>query len=223
MRHALAPVLLRLSAGDDLEAPPLILQLRINRGSRPSSYSKGVGLVTPMKSRSQQMMHPPSATDLNKSEETVEAQTASRESHRASKRQSSMSASGNSLAASRQSGTPTFGCSEALLSPDDILNQLKLTSADPTRWMRRIFRKYGVPYVLVCGKVRATQMQYHLLLDRITCSPSTNSRGNEIDKDLARSPRARGGSPSKSSVEERVTQMLGRTGPRQTKPTSAGN
>ena len=169
------------------------------------------------------MMHPPGAQDSNKSEETAEPKTVSCESHRSSKQHSSMSVGGNSMTASRDCGTPTFGYSEALLSPDDILNRLKLTSADPTKWMRRTFKKYGVPYVLVCGKVRATQMQYLLLLQRITCSPSANSRGKKINKDVARPPRAGGGSPTKSSVEGRVMQMLGRTSPRKTRPTSAEN
>ena len=107
--------------------------------------------------------------------------------------------------------TLTAGHDEFLLTPRDILSRLSMTSAEPTKWMRRIFDKYGVPYVYACGKMRATEAQYQMLLEKITCSPSVavGRTAFTISEDQSRS--ATSGSTSKNSVQERVTQMLRRT------------
>ena len=77
-------------------------------------------------------------------------------------------------------GTPTAGKAPAssecrtatLLTPRDVLSRLNMNSTDPAKWMRRTFVKHGVPYIHACGKLRATEAQYQLLLEKITCSPS---------------------------------------------------
>lgn len=61
---------------------------------------------------------------------------------------------------------------DALLKPNDILARLRMKSTDPAKWMRHTFNKHGVPYLRVYGKLRATEEQYRLLLDKITCYPS---------------------------------------------------
>lgn len=92
-------------------------------------------------------------------------------------RRSAETAAGERVAVSDSDGgrmshrAPTAGRSDTLLTPREILSRLKMTSADPTKWMRRTFAKHGVPSVHTCGKMRATEAQYQLLLERITCSP----------------------------------------------------
>ncbi|WP_375196718.1 hypothetical protein [Sphingobium sp.] len=103
--------------------------------------------------------------------------------------------------------TPTA----TLLTPRDILSRLNMHSTDPAKWMRRTFVKHGVPYIHACGKMRATESQYQLLLEKITCSPSVpvGRTGFTIFEEQSRS--ATNGSSSRSSVQERVTAMLRRT------------
>jgi hypothetical protein len=64
----------------------------------------------------------------------------------------------------------SHGCAAAglkpLLTPRDILARFSMTSTEPTKWMRRIFKKHGVPYVHACGQIRATEEQYQLLLEK---------------------------------------------------------
>lgn len=178
---------------------------------------KKVGFVMSMENPSHAKGYPPSAVASIKSKETATTRTAAAVSYEASKQQSSISAARNGTGVALSSDQylhcirPTTGSNESLLSPGDILTRLKITSADSAKWMRRIFKKHGVPYVLVCGKIRATETQYCVLLERITCSPSADTEGDEFRTHDARPHRAEGGSPSKSSVDERVTQMLGRT------------
>ncbi|WP_255326250.1 hypothetical protein [Sphingobium sp. EM0848] len=86
-----------------------------------------------------------------------------------------------------------------------------MTSTEPTKWMRRTFDKYGVPYVHVCGKMRATEAQYQMLLEKITCSPSVAVGRTAFTISEERSRSATSKSSSKNSVQERVTQMLRRT------------
>ncbi|WP_234703186.1 hypothetical protein [Sphingobium chlorophenolicum] len=100
---------------------------------------------------------------------------------------------------------------ERLLTPRDILSRLSMTSAEPTKWMRRIFNKHGVPYVHACGKMRATEEQYQLLLEKITCSPSAPVGRTAFTISEAQSRSATSRSSSKNSVQEQVTQMLRRT------------
>jgi hypothetical protein len=104
-----------------------------------------------------------------------------------------------------------IGTGGSLLTPRDILSRLGMTSADPAKWMRRTFTKLGVPYVHACGKTRATEAQYQLLLEKITCSPSAPVGKTVFITSVERSRSATSGSRSKSSVQERVTQMLHRT------------
>jgi hypothetical protein len=52
---------------------------------------------------------------------------------------------------------------ETLLTPKDILARLAMTSTDPAKWMRRTFKKHGVPFVHVGGKLRASEAQFRLL------------------------------------------------------------
>lgn len=99
----------------------------------------------------------------------------------------------------------------ALLTPNDILSRLSMTSAEPAKWMRRTFEKYRVPYVHLCGQVRATEAQYQLLLESVSCSPSA-----EVGTTVSITPHVKFGkatsaSASRGSVHERVTQMLRRT------------
>lgn len=100
---------------------------------------------------------------------------------------------------------------EKLLTPSDILARLSMTSADPAKWMRRTFKKHGVPYAHVCGKVRATEGQYQMLLERITSSQSVALSGKTSAISEARSLSTTSASASKSTVQERVTAMLRRT------------
>gem|GEM_PF-5680408 len=100
---------------------------------------------------------------------------------------------------------------ETLLTPKIILARLAITSTDPAKWMRRTFKKHGVPFVHACGKLRATEAQYRLLLDKITCSPSEPVGRTEYTISEARSLSVTRNSTSKNLVQERVTQMLRRT------------
>ena len=126
---------------------------------------------------------------------------ASPERHRANPPRSSVSVAGNRLTAS----------SEPLLSPRDILTRLNMASADPAKWMRRTFMKYGVPYVHACGKMRATEAQYLLLLEKITCSPSAAGGKTASNVSEIQSRSVTSASTSKNSIQERVKQMLHRT------------
>ena len=85
---------------------------------------------------------------------------------------------------------------------------LGMTRADPAKWMRRIFTKHGVPYVHACRKMRATEAQYQMLLEKITCSPCAHAGRTAFTTSAERSRLVTSGSKSKSSVQERVTQML---------------
>ena len=103
------------------------------------------------------------------------------------------------------------GPGEPLLTPRDIFSRLSMTSADPAKWMRRIFKKHGVLYVRACGKMRATEARYQMLLGMITYSPSVRVGRTAFTISEAQSRTVTGGSTSKNSVQERVTQMLRRT------------
>ena len=100
---------------------------------------------------------------------------------------------------------------ETYLTPQIMLARLAITSTDPAKWMRRTFKKHGVPFVHVGGKLRASEAQFRLLMDKITCSPSEPVGRTAFTISEARSLSATRGSTSKSSVQERVTQMLRRT------------
>ena len=97
---------------------------------------------------------------------------------------------------------------DALLTPNAILSRLSMTSAEPAKWMRRTFEKHQVPYLHICGQVRATEAQYQLLLERVSCFPAAavEQRASKVER---RKPIST--SASRSSVHERVTQMLRRT------------
>ena len=114
----------------------------------------------------------------------------------------------NSSSSTARDAAQTTGFSGPLLTPSDILSRLSITSANPTKWMRRMFVKHGVPYVHACGKVRATEAQYQMLLEKITCSPSAPVGRAAFTLLGERSSSA---TMSKNSVQERVTQMLHRT------------
>lgn len=107
--------------------------------------------------------------------------------------------------------TPSTGHHQPLLTPRDILSRLRMDSTDPAKWMRRTFDKHGVPYVHTCGKMRATEAQYQMLLERITCSQPVAGGRTAFSISEAQSRSATSGSSSKSSVQERVTAMLRRT------------
>lgn len=159
---------------------------------------------------------PPKAAAPYKVQQTGEIPKASSEHPRVTQNESSLSADSNGATITASNGArllpraSTSASSDSLLSPRDILTRLNITSADPTKWMRRTFKKHGVPYVHTCGKMRATEAQYRLLLERMTCSPSvpaakTASTISDIQSRLATST-----STSKGSVQERVTRMLRR-------------
>lgn len=99
---------------------------------------------------------------------------------------------------------------ETLLTPRDILIRLNMTSADPTKWMRRTFEKHDVPYVRACGKMRATEGQYQMLLEKITCSPPVLGGKKATIISKVQSLSGASESTSKSSIQERVTRMLRR-------------
>jgi hypothetical protein len=108
-----------------------------------------------------------------------------------------------------RTSTAAFGAS--LLTPGDILSRLCMTSADPAKWMRRTFNKHGVPYVHACGKMRATEAQYQLLLEKITCSrPAAAGRTASTISEV-RSSLAASASTSKRTIQGRVTKLLRRT------------
>ena len=108
-------------------------------------------------------------------------------------------------------GLSSAGSGDDLLTPKDILARLRMKSTDPAKWMRRTFNKHGIPYLHVCGKLRATEEQYRLLLDKITCSPSVAVGRTAFSTSVVWSRSATSGSTSRNSVQERVTQMLRRT------------
>ncbi len=112
---------------------------------------------------------------------------------------------------SAQAHLPAASSGAPLLTPSDILSRLSLTSAKPTKWMRRIFGKHHVPYVHVCGQIRATEAQYRLLMERITCSPCGAVERSTSTTSKRRLEEASSTSTSRNSVQERVTQMLRRT------------
>ena len=106
---------------------------------------------------------------------------------------------------------PAISEGAALLTPNDILSRLSMTSAEPAKWMRRTFEKYRVPYVHLCGQVRATEAQYQLLLERVSCFPSAEMERAASTISMAKLRKATSTSASTGSVHERVTQMLRRT------------
>lgn len=110
-----------------------------------------------------------------------------------------------------QAHRPGVSSEDALLTPSDILSRLRMASAEPAKWMRRTFEKHRVPYVHLCGQVRATESQFQQLLDRVSCSPSAEvgRPASTTAKVELRKPTST--SASRSSVQERVTQMLRRT------------
>ena len=103
------------------------------------------------------------------------------------------------------------GAADTLLTPQDILDRLRMKSAEPAKWMRRTFKKHGVPFMHACGQIRATEAQYRLLLDKITCSQSVPVGRTAFSTSVAKSRSATSESTSRNSVQERVTQMLRRT------------
>ena len=103
---------------------------------------------------------------------------------------------------------PAISEGAALLTTNDILSRLSMTSTEPAKWMRRTFEKYRVPYVHLCGQVRATEAQYQLLLERVSCFPAAAVEKTASKVEWRKSVST---SASRSSVHERVTQMLRRT------------
>ena len=106
----------------------------------------------------------------------------------------------------RQSSGDAF-----ILTPRDIAMRLQIKSADPVKWMRRLFKKHDVPFLDVCGHSRATEGQYQTLLEKMTCSPIAPVGRTESSMSADQSRSATNPSRSKSSVQEQVTQMLRRT------------
>lgn len=82
----------------------------------------------------------------------------------------------------------------------DILARLAMTSTDPAKWMRRTFKRHDVPFVHMGGKLRASEAQFRLLMEKITCSPSEPVGRTAFTISEARSLSATRGSTSKSSV-----------------------
>ena len=158
---------------------------------------------------------PPKVAAPHEVQQTGEMSTAPSEHHGASQHTPSPSAANNSATASN--GPRRLLCAsvtapgESLLTARDILTRLSMTSADPAKWMRRIFNKHDVPYLHAGGKVRSTEAQYRLLLERITFFPSVpdNTKASTISEFPPHSTVS--ASTSKSSVQERVTRMLRRT------------
>jgi len=58
-----------------------------------------------------------------------------------------------------------------LLTPDDVLRRLQISSVDPKRRVRRLLEKYGVPYCGVRGQLRVTEGQFQILVDSLSCLP----------------------------------------------------
>ena len=110
-----------------------------------------------------------------------------------------------------QARRPAVSSRDVLLTPSDILSRLSMTSAEPAKWMRRIFGKHGVPYVQVCGQVHATEAQYQLLLERITYPPAAAVERTASTTSEVRLRQATGTSTARNSVQEQVTRMLRRT------------
>ena len=106
---------------------------------------------------------------------------------------------------------PAISEGAVLLTPNDILSRLSMTSAEPAKWMRRTFEKYRVPYIHLCGQVRATEAQYQLLLKSVSFSASTAAGRPASTTSKVESRKTTCASASKCSVHEQVTQMLLRT------------
>lgn len=111
----------------------------------------------------------------------------------------------------RQAHPSAISGEDGLLTPNDILSRLRMTSAEPAKWMRRTFERHQVPYIHLCGQVRATEAQYQLLLKSVSFSPSTAVGRPASTTSKVESPKTTCAAASKRSVHERVTQMLLRT------------
>lgn len=162
-----------------------------------------VCFVVSIKEPAKAAVRPPDAAAPHEAQHTGVMPMASPEPHGAT-----ISASDGGRSSPRASTTAS---GESLLTPRDILTRLNLTSADPAKWMRRTFAKHGVPYVRASGKVRATERQYQMLLEKITYSPFATVGRTAFTISKAQSRSAISASTSKSSVQERVTRMLRHT------------
>lgn len=109
------------------------------------------------------------------------------------------------------SGMNHIRCGEPLLTPQDIAARLNIESCEVRRWMKRIFRKHGVPFVNVCGQPRATEEQFAKLMESMKCSQSDPVENTARSTSVARSRSVTSASSSQNIVQARVTAMLHRT------------
>lgn len=50
-----------------------------------------------------------------------------------------------------------IGSADTLLTPQDVLDRFRMTTAEPTKWMRRAFKKLGLPFIHAFGQIRAME------------------------------------------------------------------
>jgi hypothetical protein len=112
------------------------------------------------------------------------------------------------IASDHPAHRPAVSSENDLLTPSEILSRLSMTSSEPAKWMRRTFEKHQVPYVRLCGQVRATEAQYQLLLERVSCFPSVEAGQPASTTFKVGLRKATNAQASSRSVHERVMQML---------------
>lgn len=101
--------------------------------------------------------------------------------------------------------------SAILLTPGEVAVRLKIGVSDPTRWLKRLCAQLDIPFVKARGRIRMTEPQFQILLDKITCSPHESAERRKTITSVARSGSAKRQSSSQNSVRELVTKALHRT------------
>ena len=94
-----------------------------------------------------------------------------------------------------------------LLTPEMMIRRLKIDSTQPSRWIRKTFIDFGISFVNVRGKLRATESQFVKLLEAMQCSHSEKEAKTTITISAGQSHLVRSGSKSQNSVRERITRM----------------
>lgn len=96
----------------------------------------------------------------------------------------------------------------SLLTPQDIIQRLRVDVVDADRWVRRLCKQHAVALTRVRGRLRLSEAQFRHLLDKMQCSPldSGESPATGIAGVRSRSTAAR--STSQNSIRERVTRLL---------------
>lgn len=54
-------------------------------------------------------------------------------------------------------GKGRIGSTDTLLTPHNVLDRFRMTTAEQAKWMRRAFKKHGLPFMHACGQIRPTE------------------------------------------------------------------